>query len=400
MEQGEDTEEQSFTNAHYMQFNDPEPQLFRERTPGFKHIRLQDVLANGSPLIRDIVMSNPRKYQMLENSLPTRGRSQGSSAADSDADQARSDQIRKRRPAQLVQPNTFQEGGLSSVKQPRVSAQSPAPNGTRSEQQRSSQPTPAAAHQQPLYMAQVLSTERTSPTRGIKGNVADNGSNGIDSPPGQHKASFNADSLGAYGVNGAQLHKGDENATPIPNGDMSPHTSPWREETVDESNERTPTASLEGTKTRKRARDLDYSLDQLSNMTFEQLRTEAFDHDPKATAPALPQEVANGTLAQRLDHILALKEDETKASQRSAIFASLPIEQYEDCGDLIVEKFAATITKFKNARRQRRKVVQEFEDEVAKREEKVKGKTSAVEKDLSRLKRGGEEVVRGKAPSS
>jgi predicted HTH domain antitoxin len=249
-------------------------------------------------------------------------------------------------------------------------------------------------------MAQVLSTDRTSSTRGIKGNVADNGSDGMNSPPGQHKASFNAGTPGADGMNEAQLHKGDENAASISNGDISPHFSPWREETVDQSNERTPAASLEGTKTRKRARDLDYSLDQLSNMTYEQLQTEPFDHDPTAPAPTLPQEVAKGTLAQTLDYMLALKEHKTKASQRSAIFASLPIEQYEDCGDLIVEKFAATIVKFKNARRQRRKAVQEFEDEVARREEKVRGKTSAVEKDLSRLKRGGEEVVRGKGPSS
>ncbi|KAL2047013.1 hypothetical protein N7G274_001031 [Stereocaulon virgatum] len=398
--QGEDAEEPPFTNARYMQFNDAEPHLFRERTPGFKHIRLQDVLANGSPSIRDIVMSNPQKYQILENSLPTRGRSRGSSAAESNADQARSDQIRKRHPAQQVQPNTFQEDDLSSIKQPSISAQSPALNGTRSEQQRSSQPTPAAALQKPLYMAQVLSADSTSPTRGIKSNVADNGSDGMVLPPGQHKASFSADSPGAYVMNGTQLHSGDENATSISKGDRSLQFTPQHDEGVEESNERASIASLEGTKSRKRARDLDYSLDRLSNMTFEQLQNEAFDHDPTAPAPALPQEVANGALVQKLDYMLRLKEHETKASQRSAFFASLPIEQYEDCGDIIVEKFASIVTKFKDARRQRRKVVSDFEDEVAKREAKVRGKASAVEKDLGRLKRGGEEVVRGKAPSS
>ena len=220
------------------------------------------------------------------------------------------------------------------------------------------------------------------------------------SPPEQRKNNTGPGSLGAFAMNGAQLHSGDEKAMSTPNGDSFPQFSSQQDEVVDEFNDRDSIASSEGTKTRKRARDLDYSVAQLSRMTFEQLRSEPFDHDPRAKEPVLPQEVANGTLAEKLDHMLSLKGNDTKAIRQRTVFASLPIEQYEDCGDLIIEKFAGIIAKFKDARQQRRKVVREFEEEVAKREERVRGKTSAVEKDLGRLKRGGEEVVRGKAPSS
>ncbi|KAK4691056.1 hypothetical protein P7C71_g5866, partial [Lecanoromycetidae sp. Uapishka_2] len=162
------------------------------------------------------------------------------------------------------------------------------------------------------------------------------------------------------------------------------------------ANDSGSTVSSEGGQTRKRARDLDYSPDQLSAMTFEQLSNEPFNHDPKGVETTLPEEVASSTLTEKLDYMLQLEHSDSKDSQRRELLSSLPIEQYKECGDLIVGKFGNIITKFSDARQRRREITMRFEAEVAERDTRVRSKMGAVEKDLGRLKRRGENAVSGK----
>lgn len=155
------------------------------------------------------------------------------------------------------------------------------------------------------------------------------------------------------------------------------------------------TASVEAMATRKRPRDLDYSPDHLSAMKFEQLTTEPFTNEPQRIESVLPENIENGTLAEKLDYMLKLGDVDTKHVQRKAILSSLPIEQYRDCGDLIVGNFGKIITKFSDARQQRREIIMRFEAEVAKREARVRSKIGVVEKDFGRLKRRGEDAISG-----
>ncbi|KAM0796015.1 extracellular mutant protein 11-domain-containing protein [Usnea florida] len=173
-----------------------------------------------------------------------------------------------------------------------------------------------------------------------------------------------------------------------PSGDNSPVD---RDPNVDREHHTKPAAS-----TRKRARDLDYSPDQLSSMTFQQLNNEPFTlaFDTPWTSPV--QGLSSGTLAEKMEYVLEKqKDDDAKLMQRRAFFSSLPIEQYEECANLMIRRFSDIMSKFTEARQQRRRFAKDFEEEVARREDCVRGKTSAVNRDLGRLKRGGEEVVRG-----
>lgn len=167
---------------------------------------------------------------------------------------------------------------------------------------------------------------------------------------------------------------------------------------VDRIHGRKPRASVDSPQTRKRARDLDYSPNQLSSMSFQQLSNEPFNLASDAARASIPQELSKGTLATKMEYILErLKDDDTKVVQRRAFFSSLLIEQYEECANLMIRRFSDIISKFTDARQQRRKAAKDFEEEVSKREAWVRGKTTVVDKDLGRLKRGGEEVVRGAA---
>ena len=149
------------------------------------------------------------------------------------------------------------------------------------------------------------------------------------------------------------------------------------------------------TKTRESTKNLDYSPEQMSSMTFEQLSNEPFDIASDTARPSILQEISSSTLAAKMTYILEkFKDDEDKFVQRRAFFSSLPIDQYEECANLIIGNLSAIISKFTDARQQRRRVAKDFEEEVAKREGRVRGKTTIMRRNLGRLKRGGEEVVR------
>ena len=159
-----------------------------------------------------------------------------------------------------------------------------------------------------------------------------------------------------------------------------------------------PAAPIKCLRILKRVSNLDLSPDELTSMTFEQLSHEPSNVPSYATRVPIPQDLHSSTLVAKMEYVLEnLKDGHAKLGQRRAFFTSLSIEQYEECANVIIDKFTALMSKFTDARQQRRRAAKNFEEEVAQREESVRGKLLIVDKDLGRLKRGGEEVVKGAA---
>lgn len=169
--------------------------------------------------------------------------------------------------------------------------------------------------------------------------------------------------------------------------------------TLDEANSLTfPNDENLQSRTRKRDMELDYDLAQLREMTYESLRREAFDQSPRAMVKSGVQPAADAGLPGKLQHMYDLVGDATGVlSQRRAVFSHMAIGQYEECGDLIMEKFNDIMSRIKTIRQQKRAAAIGFEEEVAKREERVRAKKDAVDQDLARLKKAGEDVVQGKS---
>ena len=249
---------------------------------------------------------------------------------------------------------------LSSLEQPSISAQHHKVSDCHEQSQG---PIIIDAHTlQPMSRARVGLAERTMPT------------NGQSQADEERSLSMQAEFI-----------------------DSSDDKSPVdRDPNVDREHHTEPVALAKAPQTRKRARDLDYSPDQLSSMTFQQLNNEPFSLASDAPWTSPVQGLSSDTLAEKMDYVLnGLKDDDAKLMHRRAFFSSIPIEQYEECANLMIRRFSDVISKFTEARRQRRRFAKDFEEEVARREDCVRGKTSAVKKDLGRLKRGGEEVMRG-----
>ncbi|KAG8531608.1 uncharacterized protein KY384_003238 [Bacidia gigantensis] len=144
---------------------------------------------------------------------------------------------------------------------------------------------------------------------------------------------------------------------------------------------------------RKRSQSLDYDQDQMSLMTYEQLKAEPFDHGPKASYRELPALFVDGSMQEKLGHIYMWRGNDQIDKQRKDFFASLTIDQHESCGDLIIDKFKDMLDKFKQARWEKRKMFQDFEAQLENRQTLVTEKGVIIESDLNAMQKKGKDII-------
>ncbi|KAL4897868.1 extracellular mutant protein 11-domain-containing protein [Aspergillus ambiguus] len=150
--------------------------------------------------------------------------------------------------------------------------------------------------------------------------------------------------------------------------------------------------SPERSPSKKRQLEADYPPEVLYQKSFADLQAEPFDRTPAATATSnLAQEIPG---SDRISHILPLSEED-----RRAYFSNLSVEEWEECGDQIIEQFSNLLTKMKDLRQARRKTAAVFEAEIKRRHESVQEQSSEVSKKLEDMRTGGAEVLRGRASS-
>lgn len=147
---------------------------------------------------------------------------------------------------------------------------------------------------------------------------------------------------------------------------------------------------------RKRLLELDYTPAELFSMTYKLLNSESFDHIPKSKSASLPAKFTEATVTETVQHAYDLKDSDARPSCREVIFSHLTIEQYEEAGDVLLERFSEVIGRYKEARQSKRNVAKELEEEVTQREQLVRGKTAAIDGDLIGLRQAGQKVVQGK----
>lgn len=133
----------------------------------------------------------------------------------------------------------------------------------------------------------------------------------------------------------------------------------------------------------------DYDLPTLHAMKYEQLKNESFDTNPQAKPLSLSEEMLQQSLVDRLDHVQKHCGPETQAH----FFQSLPTTEWEEAGDWFLDRFSSIIQRTREARQKKRKLAQEFEDQVEKRHKHVSKKLHQVEDAMSKMKAQGEGLV-------
>ncbi|KAI0598329.1 extracellular mutant protein 11-domain-containing protein [Biscogniauxia sp. FL1348] len=149
-----------------------------------------------------------------------------------------------------------------------------------------------------------------------------------------------------------------------------------------------PPVAKHHTSSKKRQYDLDYDDGVLSSMNYAELKKEEFDFDPaQAEAQSVVQPL-RGTLPERLNHF----RDKDQQSQMD-LFTNMPVKEWEDAGDWFLDRFGDVMGKLRAARRNKRAVMEQFENEIAEREEAVRNKINTIGQTLTDLKSEGEGMM-------
>jgi hypothetical protein len=135
--------------------------------------------------------------------------------------------------------------------------------------------------------------------------------------------------------------------------------------------------------------DGDYDHDTLFEKKYEDLKNEDFDTDPRAKPQVLLKEDLEKPFVERL----GLVQKNLDAGQQSDFFRLLPTGEWEDAGDWFLDQFQSIIQRTKQARQSKRKLAQDFENEVEKRHKHVSKKRHQVEQAMDKMKAQGEGLV-------
>lgn len=162
----------------------------------------------------------------------------------------------------------------------------------------------------------------------------------------------------------------------------------------------TPTkrTSIGPTVPRKREFEADYPPEILYQKSFADLQAEPFDYTPAPTSTEIPEPQPEDPHPDKNDKVSFLLK--LSHQDRANYLSSLSIDEWEDCGDQLVEQFSQILSKMKDLRRARRKTMTVFEAEIKRRHELVESQTSEVSKKLEDMRTGGAEVLRGSGQSS
>ncbi|OCK82053.1 hypothetical protein K432DRAFT_380755 [Lepidopterella palustris CBS 459.81] len=133
----------------------------------------------------------------------------------------------------------------------------------------------------------------------------------------------------------------------------------------------------------------DYDRAELFAMPYEDLKKESFDHPPHAKPSVLQNDLLQAHLPERLEWV----QGHLNAEDQSKFFGSLATNEWEDAGNWFLEKFGHIVQKMTQARREKRKLAQEFEQEVEERHERVAKKQRGVEGAMGRMKNQGQGLI-------
>lgn len=145
---------------------------------------------------------------------------------------------------------------------------------------------------------------------------------------------------------------------------------------------------------KKRLRSIDYDEEALRKMNFAELQNEPFDHDPSRRVVMSPAKPPADNLDDRLEFYSSKDED-----AQGQLFTQMSVREWDDSGDWFLERFGNIVTKVKEARQAKRKIVEQYETQISEREEEVRRKKESIDRKLFKLKHDSSAMLKGSQSS-
>ncbi|KAH7383679.1 extracellular mutant protein 11-domain-containing protein [Cadophora sp. MPI-SDFR-AT-0126] len=135
----------------------------------------------------------------------------------------------------------------------------------------------------------------------------------------------------------------------------------------------------------------DYSDAELKLMKYSDLDGENWDMVPKATQYKLPAELHGRkvTMEMKIAHHLKLDPEHGQLP----FYENLSTEEWEQAGDLFIEKFAELMKKLKEKKRVKRETASQFENEIKEREKAVRDHATMLDTKLEGMEVAGKSLL-------
>ncbi|KAI1142393.1 extracellular mutant protein 11-domain-containing protein [Hypoxylon sp. FL0543] len=152
-------------------------------------------------------------------------------------------------------------------------------------------------------------------------------------------------------------------------------------------------STLRPSNSKKRQLETDYDYDDgtLAAMDYSELKKEAFDFDPAQAEAQSAIGPPRGTLPEKL--VLFLDKDQASQAE---FFSKMSIDDWENSGEWFLERFGDVMKRLREARRMKRRMIEDFENEIAERDEAVRNKIQGIDRTLAELRSEGEGMMLGK----
>ena len=150
--------------------------------------------------------------------------------------------------------------------------------------------------------------------------------------------------------------------------------------------------------------DLDYGVDDLKKISYDELSTQGFDVDPNmpqsnqmlSASESLPNSIIKTdaeTFDDKLSSLHTMSDDAA-----ASLFSSSTTSQTEQTAYWFLTQFNTHTKRLMNIRLEKRKVSLKFENEVRKRHAAVKAESDRQEELLKTLGSGGRDLLRNRTP--
>ncbi|KAE9363094.1 hypothetical protein N431DRAFT_423550 [Stipitochalara longipes BDJ] len=139
----------------------------------------------------------------------------------------------------------------------------------------------------------------------------------------------------------------------------------------------------------------DYTDEKLKGMKYSDLKAEDWDTIPNPKPFDLPAKLRGRHLGDQIAYYADRSKKNDDADDMVLFFEQLSTSEWEQAGDIIIEKFADLLKQVKEKRQEKRRITEQFEAEIEAREKAVRGKSDLFEKKLKEMEVSGKGVLRG-----
>ena len=152
--------------------------------------------------------------------------------------------------------------------------------------------------------------------------------------------------------------------------------------------------------TQKRSGGADYDIEQLKEKSYADLKNEPFERGTRDRDVPFPKKPAPTSLRDKLEYLRKLPPEDPDyprpTDDQIRFFSLLPIQEHEECGDLIAGQFQDIIARLRDLRRDKRAAALAFEAEIEKRVTSVQQQKDKLDDELKTLKLKGEDVIKAR----